>query len=119
MSLSQETLKVLVFNMVMLRRSSGGAEPATARKSVDMDSSSEFLSLHPPQRKSARLKRGLDDSFSSADSTPGNVSDQFDTLNSILVYSAMLAIGLAARYVSCKFVWTPSADSKFMKVTIA
>ncbi|KAL2084285.1 hypothetical protein ACEWY4_019803 [Coilia grayii] len=58
--------------MVMLRSSSGGAEPATVRKSVDMDSSSEFLSLHPPQRKSARLKRGLDDSFSSADSTPGN-----------------------------------------------
>ncbi|XP_042560325.1 ATPase family AAA domain-containing protein 2-like isoform X1 [Clupea harengus] len=58
--------------MVMLRSSSGGAEPATARKSVDMDSSAEFLSLHPPQRKSARLKRGLDDSFSSADSTPGN-----------------------------------------------
>ncbi|XP_048116651.1 ATPase family AAA domain-containing protein 2-like isoform X2 [Alosa alosa] len=58
--------------MVMLRRSTGGTEPAAAGKSVDMDSSSEFLSLHPPQRKSARLKRGLDDSFSSADSSPGN-----------------------------------------------
>lgn len=83
MSISQETIKVLEFNMVMLRSSSGGAEPATARKSVDMDSSSEFLSLHPPQRKSARLKRGLDDSFSSADSTPGNVSGQSDSFSSI------------------------------------
>lgn len=99
--------------MVMLRSSSGGAEPATARKSVDMDSSAEFLSLHPPQRKSARLKRGLDDSFSSADSTPGNVSDQFG----IWVYNAMVATALITRMF--EFVWAPSTEQKFMEVTFA
>ncbi|XP_030639024.1 ATPase family AAA domain-containing protein 2 [Chanos chanos] len=58
--------------MVMLRSSNAGADPAAAKRNVDMDSSSEFLSLHRPQRKSARLNRGLDDSFGSVNSTPAN-----------------------------------------------
>ncbi|KAK7146911.1 hypothetical protein R3I94_009676 [Phoxinus phoxinus] len=37
-----------------------------------MDSSSEFLSLNPPQRKSARLKKAHDDSLTSAEDSPAN-----------------------------------------------
>ncbi|XP_008322158.1 ATPase family AAA domain-containing protein 2 isoform X3 [Cynoglossus semilaevis] len=58
--------------MVMLRSSgNNGAEPVTApkRRSMDMDTSSDFLSLLPAsQRKSARVTRSnrlLEDSFSS------------------------------------------------------
>ncbi|KAI4873114.1 hypothetical protein NFI96_015547 [Prochilodus magdalenae] len=59
--------------MVMLRSSSGTDEAAaTKRPPPDMDSSSEFLSLRRPLRKSARLKRGLDDSCSSAENSPAN-----------------------------------------------
>ena len=59
--------------MVMLRSSSGGAEPATPKNS-DLDISSEFLSLVPAsQRKSTRLKRGLDDSCSSLENNTQNV----------------------------------------------
>ncbi|XP_067093707.1 ATPase family AAA domain-containing protein 2-like isoform X2 [Osmerus mordax] len=58
--------------MVMLRSSSGGAEPATP-KNPDLDISSEFLSLVPAsQRKSTRLKRGLDDSCSSPENNTQN-----------------------------------------------
>ncbi|MFT7816173.1 ATPase family AAA domain-containing protein 2 isoform X3 [Arapaima gigas] len=56
--------------MVMLR-SNAAAEPTTRRQPPELDSSSEFLSLRPPLRKSARLNRGLDDSFS----RPPNTSD--------------------------------------------
>ncbi|XP_036414003.1 ATPase family AAA domain-containing protein 2-like isoform X1 [Colossoma macropomum] len=59
--------------MVMLRSSSGAAEAAAPKRAPsDMDSSSEFLSLRRPQRKSARLRRGLDDSCSSAENSPAN-----------------------------------------------
>lgn len=61
--------------MVMLRSSSGGgAEPATpTKRNPDLDTSSEFLSLVPAsQRKSSRLKRGLDDSCSSAENNTPN-----------------------------------------------
>uniref|UniRef100_A0A4W4E9V0 ATPase family AAA domain-containing protein 2 n=1 Tax=Electrophorus electricus TaxID=8005 RepID=A0A4W4E9V0_ELEEL len=44
------------------------------RSTPDMDSSSEFLSLRRPLRKSARLKGLDDDSFSSAENTPANMS---------------------------------------------
>ncbi|XP_062841357.1 ATPase family AAA domain-containing protein 2-like [Trichomycterus rosablanca] len=55
--------------MVMLRRSSGGAE-GPRRGDVDMDSSSEFLSLRRSVRKSARLNSGLDHSYSSTGNSP-------------------------------------------------
>uniref|UniRef100_A0A672S2L0 ATPase family AAA domain containing 2 n=1 Tax=Sinocyclocheilus grahami TaxID=75366 RepID=A0A672S2L0_SINGR len=42
------------------------------RSNGDMDSSSEFLSLKPPQRKSARLKKAHDDSLTSAEDSPAN-----------------------------------------------
>ncbi|KAM4633071.1 ATPase family AAA domain-containing protein 2 isoform 2-T2 [Polymixia lowei] len=66
--------------MVILRSSGGGAgaEPATTpkRRSVVLDTSSEFLSLLPAsQRKSARLSRsarGLDDSCSSPENNTTN-----------------------------------------------
>ncbi|XP_044062597.1 ATPase family AAA domain-containing protein 2-like isoform X2 [Siniperca chuatsi] len=66
--------------MVILRRgSSAGAEPVAAtpkRRSVELDTSSEFLSLLPAsQRKSARLTRSsrtLDDSFSSLENNTAN-----------------------------------------------
>ncbi|KAM6968046.1 ATPase family AAA domain-containing protein 2 [Aplochiton taeniatus] len=55
--------------MVMLRnRDSAGADPAATpkRRALELDTSSEFLSLLPaPQKKSSRLQQGLDDSFSS------------------------------------------------------
>ncbi|XP_067304167.1 ATPase family AAA domain-containing protein 2-like isoform X1 [Pseudorasbora parva] len=44
------------------------------RSNGDMDSSSEFLSLNPPQRKSARLKKAHDDSLTSAEDSPANRS---------------------------------------------
>ncbi|XP_026865284.2 ATPase family AAA domain-containing protein 2 isoform X1 [Electrophorus electricus] len=58
--------------MVMLRSSRTGANRAAAARAPDMDSSSEFLSLRRPLRKSARLKGLDDDSFSSAENTPAN-----------------------------------------------
>uniref|UniRef100_UPI003AACCDE9 ATPase family AAA domain-containing protein 2-like isoform X1 n=1 Tax=Centroberyx gerrardi TaxID=166262 RepID=UPI003AACCDE9 len=65
--------------MVILRSSgSAGAEPATTpkRRSLELDTSSEFLSLLPAsQRKSARQtrsSRGLDDSFSSPENNTAN-----------------------------------------------
>ncbi|XP_070767520.1 ATPase family AAA domain-containing protein 2-like [Enoplosus armatus] len=66
--------------MVILRRSGGaGAEPAAAtpkRRSMELDTSSEFLSLLPAsQRKSARLtrsSRALNDSFSSPENNMAN-----------------------------------------------
>ncbi|XP_077070914.1 ATPase family AAA domain-containing protein 2 isoform X2 [Siphateles boraxobius] len=42
------------------------------RSNGEMDSSSEFLSLNPPQRKSARLKKAHDDSLTSAEDSPAN-----------------------------------------------
>ncbi|KAF4102852.1 ATPase family AAA domain-containing protein 2-like isoform X1 [Onychostoma macrolepis] len=42
------------------------------RSNGDMDCSSEFLSLNPPQRKSARLKKAHDDSLTSAEDSPAN-----------------------------------------------
>ncbi|XP_073782714.1 ATPase family AAA domain-containing protein 2 isoform X1 [Danio rerio] len=42
------------------------------RSNGDMDSSSEFLSLNPPKRKSARLKKANDDSLTSAEDSPAN-----------------------------------------------
>ena len=74
--------------MVMLRSSSGGggggggvgAEPAATtpkRRSMELESSSEILSLLPAsQRKSARLTRSSrapDDSFSSPENNTANV----------------------------------------------
>ncbi|XP_038567961.1 ATPase family AAA domain-containing protein 2-like isoform X2 [Micropterus salmoides] len=66
--------------MVMLRKGgTSGAEPVAAtpkRRSVELDTSSEFLSLLPAsQRKSARLTRSSqaqDDSFSSPENTTAN-----------------------------------------------
>ncbi|XP_038145602.1 ATPase family AAA domain-containing protein 2-like isoform X1 [Cyprinodon tularosa] len=66
--------------MVVLRSSGGvGAEPmATApkRRSMDLETSTDFLSLIPAsQRKSARMtrsSRSLNDSFSSPENTPIN-----------------------------------------------
>ncbi|XP_041844820.1 ATPase family AAA domain-containing protein 2-like isoform X2 [Melanotaenia boesemani] len=66
--------------MVILRSSgSVGAEPMAStpkRRSIDLDTSSEFLSLIPAsQRKSARLTRSsrcLNDSFSSPENTSVN-----------------------------------------------
>ncbi|XP_029928549.1 ATPase family AAA domain-containing protein 2 isoform X2 [Myripristis murdjan] len=65
--------------MVILRSSgNAGAEPATTpkRRSLELDTSSEFLSLLPAsQRKSARLtrsSRALDDSFSSPENNTVN-----------------------------------------------
>ncbi|KAM6994457.1 ATPase family AAA domain-containing protein 2 [Tautogolabrus adspersus] len=68
--------------MVILRSSSSGgvgAEPAATtpkRRSMELDTSAEFLSLLPAsQRKSARLTRSsqaLDDSFSSPEQTTAN-----------------------------------------------
>uniref|UniRef100_A0A8C8G3M1 ATPase family AAA domain-containing protein 2 n=1 Tax=Oncorhynchus tshawytscha TaxID=74940 RepID=A0A8C8G3M1_ONCTS len=57
--------------MVMLRSSGVGAEPATRKRNrVDLDTSSEFLSLESAsQTKSSRLKRGLDDSSSNTENT--------------------------------------------------
>ncbi|KAM3838481.1 ATPase family AAA domain-containing protein 2-like, partial [Diretmus argenteus] len=61
--------------MVLRSSCSVGAEPATTpkRRSLELDASSEFLSLLPAlQRKSARLSRssqGPDDSFSSPENT--------------------------------------------------
>lgn len=67
--------------MVILRSSGGvGAEPVATipkRRSMELDTSSEFLSLLPAsQRKSARLtrsSRALDDSFSSTENNTANV----------------------------------------------
>ncbi|KPP70446.1 hypothetical protein Z043_110723 [Scleropages formosus] len=59
--------------MVMLR-SNAAAEPATRRRPTELDSSSEFLSLRPPLRKSARLNRGLDDSLGGAHNASDSVS---------------------------------------------
>uniref|UniRef100_A0A8C2C3D2 ATPase family AAA domain-containing protein 2 n=1 Tax=Cyprinus carpio TaxID=7962 RepID=A0A8C2C3D2_CYPCA len=42
------------------------------RSNGDTDCSSEFLSLNPPQRKSARLKKAHDDSLTSAEDSPAN-----------------------------------------------
>ncbi|XP_026780120.3 ATPase family AAA domain-containing protein 2 isoform X1 [Pangasianodon hypophthalmus] len=56
--------------MVMLRSSSSGAEPP--KRDSDMDTSTEFLSLRRAQKKSARLQKGLDDSYSSAENSPTN-----------------------------------------------
>ncbi|XP_026084340.1 ATPase family AAA domain-containing protein 2-like isoform X1 [Carassius auratus] len=42
------------------------------RSNGDLDCSSEFLSLNPPQRKSARLKKAPDDSLTSAEDSPAN-----------------------------------------------
>ncbi|XP_019910056.3 ATPase family AAA domain-containing protein 2 isoform X1 [Esox lucius] len=57
--------------MVMLRSSGVGAELAAPERKVDLDSSSEFLSLHPAlQKKSTRLKGGLNDSSSSTENKP-------------------------------------------------
>lgn len=69
--------------MVILRSSgSVGAEPVATtpkRRSMELDTSSEFLSLLPAsQRKSARLtrsSRSLDDSFSSPENNTVNVSE--------------------------------------------
>lgn len=58
--------------MVMLRSGSSGAEPP--KRDSDMDTSSEFLSLRRAQKKSARLQKGLDDSYSSTENSPANVS---------------------------------------------
>ncbi|KAG8010266.1 ATPase family AAA domain-containing protein 2, partial [Nibea albiflora] len=66
--------------MVILRSSGGvGAEPVATtpkRRSMELDTSSEFLSLLPAsQRKSARLtrsSRAQDDSFSSPENTTAN-----------------------------------------------
>ncbi|XP_008285122.1 ATPase family AAA domain-containing protein 2 [Stegastes partitus] len=66
--------------MVILRSSGGvGAEPGATtpkRRSMELDTSSEFLSLLPAsQRKSARLtrsSRGADDSFSSPENNTAN-----------------------------------------------
>ncbi|XP_019112381.2 ATPase family AAA domain-containing protein 2 isoform X2 [Larimichthys crocea] len=66
--------------MVILRSSGGvGAEPVATtpkRRSMELDTSSEFLSLLPAsQRKSARLTRSSrahDDSFSSPENTTAN-----------------------------------------------
>ncbi|XP_018539421.1 ATPase family AAA domain-containing protein 2 isoform X1 [Lates calcarifer] len=66
--------------MVILRSSSSvGAEPVAStpkRRSMELDSSSEFLSLLPAsQRKSARVtrsSRALDDSFSSPENNTAN-----------------------------------------------
>eukprot|EP00063_Salmo_salar_P082500 XP_014057335.1 PREDICTED: ATPase family AAA domain-containing protein 2 isoform X1 [Salmo salar] len=57
--------------MVMLRSSGVGAEPATPKRNrVDLDTSSEFLSLKSAsQTKSSRLKRGLNDSSSNTENT--------------------------------------------------
>lgn len=46
------------------------------RSNGDMDSnvSSEFLSLNPPQRKSARPKKAHEDSVTCAEDSPANVS---------------------------------------------
>uniref|UniRef100_A0A8C7HU71 ATPase family AAA domain-containing protein 2 n=1 Tax=Oncorhynchus kisutch TaxID=8019 RepID=A0A8C7HU71_ONCKI len=57
--------------MVMLRSSGVGAEHATRKRNrVDLDTSSEFLSLESAsQTKSSRLKRGLDDSSSITENT--------------------------------------------------
>ncbi|KAM9436038.1 ATPase family AAA domain-containing protein 2 isoform 1-T1 [Clarias gariepinus] len=56
--------------MVMLRSTSSCAEPP--KRDSDMDTSSEFLSLRRAQRKSARLRKGPDDSSSSAETSPAN-----------------------------------------------
>lgn len=55
----------------MLRSSGVGAEPATPKRNrVDLDTSSEFLSLKSAsQTKSSRLKRGLNDSSSNTENT--------------------------------------------------
>ncbi|KAK2844232.1 hypothetical protein Q5P01_010891 [Channa striata] len=66
--------------MVMLRSSGNvGAEPVAAipkRRSMELDTSSEFLSLLPAsQRKSARLSRSsrtADDTFSSPETNTAN-----------------------------------------------
>ncbi len=44
------------------------------RSNGDMDSSSEFLSLNPPQRKSARSKKAQEDSVTCAEDSPAHVS---------------------------------------------
>lgn len=56
----------------MLRSGSSAADPA--KRDSDMDTSSEFLSLPRAQKKSARLQKGLDDSYSSTGTSPANVS---------------------------------------------
>lgn len=58
--------------MVMLRSGSLGVEPP--KLDSDMDTSSEFLSLGRARKKSARLQKGLDDSYSSTENSPTNVS---------------------------------------------
>uniref|UniRef100_A0A3P8TJN4 ATPase family AAA domain-containing protein 2 n=1 Tax=Amphiprion percula TaxID=161767 RepID=A0A3P8TJN4_AMPPE len=73
--------------MVILRSSgSVGAEPGATtpkRRSVELDTSSEFLSLLPAsQRKSARLTRSarpVDDSFSSPENNTANVRTHVQT----------------------------------------
>lgn len=56
--------------MVMLRRSSSVTEPL--KGDSDMDTSTEFLSLRRAHKKSARLQKGLSDSYSSPDNSPTN-----------------------------------------------
>lgn len=56
--------------MVMLRRSSSVTEPL--KGDFDMDTSTEFLSLRRAQKKSARLQKGLTDSYSSTENSPTN-----------------------------------------------
>lgn len=73
--------------MVMLRNSGGvGAESVATtpkRRSVELDTSSEFLSLLPAsQKKSARVTRSsrpLDESFSSPENNAVNVSVHIQT----------------------------------------
>lgn len=68
--------------MVILRSSGGvGVEPVAPtpkRRTMELDTSSEFLSLFPAsQRKSTRLTRSsrvLDDSLSSPENNTANVS---------------------------------------------
>ncbi|KAJ8013224.1 hypothetical protein DPEC_G00051050 [Dallia pectoralis] len=59
--------------MVMLRSGGVGAELAAPRGKIDLDSSSEFLSLHSAaKKKSTRPKRALDDSSSSIENKPSD-----------------------------------------------
>lgn len=61
--------------MVILRRGGGGAEPVAAtpkRRPVELDSSSEFLSLVPASRRLTRSSRTVEDSFSSPEHSTAN-----------------------------------------------
>lgn len=77
--------------MVVLRSSgSVGAEPVATtptRRSIELDTSSEFLSLLPAsQRKSARLSRSSRapyDSFSSPENNTANVRTHTETAGQI------------------------------------